>query len=96
MTAFDQLPHALAVTLAALVLAQRAFVPLELERSQSVQDLLDVSGTERSRSVSSIRSTRVPPSAWREASCRVPCGRRRCGVLPWATGQSEGEVARDY
>ena len=57
----DQLGDPLAMALSALGLAERALVPVELEPAQRVEDLLDVLGVERSRSVSSIRSTIVPP-----------------------------------
>ena len=42
VTALDQLCDPLAVTLTALVLAQRPVVPVELQPAQGIQDLLDV------------------------------------------------------
>ena len=60
LAGIEQLGDPRAVALGALGLAQRPLVPVELEPAQRVEDLGDVLGVERSRSVSSIRSTSVP------------------------------------
>ena len=54
------------------------------------------SGVERSRSVSSIRSTSSPPCFARGASCRVPCARRRCAAPRWAKARTSLSHAPRY
>ena len=80
------------VASAAFVLAHRALIPVELKPPQRVQDLLDVSGTERSRWSPRSAARACRPSAWRAASCRGPLGHHRCGAPPSARGRSEGEA----
>ena len=56
----EQALQDLAVAIGARDLADRPFVEVEPEPRERLEDLLDVLGGRRSRSVSSIRRTRVP------------------------------------
>ena len=91
----DKLRDAFRVALAARVLAHRALVPVELQPAQRVEDLLDVL-RHRALAVGVLDAQHEAPrpSAWRGASCRAPCGRRRCAARPSAKGRSEDEVAK--
>ena len=60
-------------------LRDRALVPVELEPAQRVEDLLDVLGR-RALAVGVLDAQDQRPARARgpSASCRAPCGRRRC------------------
>ena len=62
MARIEQTLQDLLVAIAARDLADRPLVVVDLQPLERFEDLIDVLGVERSRSVSSIRSTRVPPA----------------------------------